>query len=271
MLSPCHLSRINGTENTEASLSLTSTRQTNSNANEANSIHRSRIKRTLDNEMKIVHNQDVNNDSGKANTNEPVSAFKSYKQKSPILVNKETRTYASVSGNGKPEQTMNAQRATTRSKIFRSQKYSNNNTNAQNNHQGTSKYDNSQMYLQKQKVKVIQGKKTNTTIKGYTKEEYKKDKTQTCSIFVRRVRNEVTDEQLFEYIENKIGMDVIKMYKMNTFRTYYRSFKIFIPLEQAERAFMSDKWPENVLVQEFRYNKPWEMPTEIVANQGGPK
>ncbi|CAG4962568.1 unnamed protein product [Parnassius apollo] len=74
----------------------------------------------------------------------------------------------------------------------------------------------------------------------------------TCTIYVSRVRKEVSESSLMDYIkdkgENCVTIELLKQYRETTFN----SFKIVIPMSKANIFLSPDFWPKGLVFRRFK-------------------
>lgn len=77
------------------------------------------------------------------------------------------------------------------------------------------------------------------------------------SIFVGRLDNQVTSEDLDLYLRSTFGKDLDYKIEEQTVRTRdYKAYRVEADLELIDELLSPSNWPENVLIKKFRFFRP---------------
>ena len=77
------------------------------------------------------------------------------------------------------------------------------------------------------------------------------------TIFVGGISNEVTGEDLTEYIMDEINITPISI-KVHKINDYNRSYKVTIQKKDKDKVFCPTNWEENIIIKLFRERKPFD-------------
>lgn len=73
----------------------------------------------------------------------------------------------------------------------------------------------------------------------------------TSDVFIGRVDCEVQSDDVGCYIKDNFGIEVNSINELEIKTDRYKAFKVNVALQDREKLFESDKWPENIIVDKF--------------------
>ena len=76
----------------------------------------------------------------------------------------------------------------------------------------------------------------------------------TADVFLGRMDNAVSEEDIKQYVVDNFQIDVFKIEKLDIKTDLYNAFKITVSFNERDKLFNSELWPEDVIVDKF-YNR----------------
>ena len=76
----------------------------------------------------------------------------------------------------------------------------------------------------------------------------------TADVFLGRMDNEVIAEDIEHYIKECFGLNVDKIEELKIMTNQYKAFKVTLPINEREKLFNAELWPEDVIVDKY-YNR----------------
>lgn len=78
--------------------------------------------------------------------------------------------------------------------------------------------------------------------------------TRFVDLFLGRVDREVTGDNIHEYVSNTFGVNIVDITKLEILSDKFSAFKITVRLQDREKLFQADLWPEDIVIDKF-YNR----------------
>jgi hypothetical protein len=81
------------------------------------------------------------------------------------------------------------------------------------------------------------------------------ERIKTFAIFLGRIKPWVTEEDIKEMITKDIGLQVLKLVKLETKQQKFSSYRLIIPHEQKDLAYNSQNWPKYIIARKYFYKQ----------------
>ena len=78
--------------------------------------------------------------------------------------------------------------------------------------------------------------------------------TRTTDVFIGRVDNDVSEDEIKDYIKANFNVDTYVVRKLNIRSEIYAAFKVNVKISDRDKLFEAELWPENIIVNKF-YNR----------------
>ena len=78
--------------------------------------------------------------------------------------------------------------------------------------------------------------------------------TRTADVFIGRVDNDVSEDEIKDYIKTNFNVDIYAVRKLNIRSEIYAAFKVNVKISDRDKLFDAELWPEDIIVNKF-YNR----------------
>ena len=98
-------------------------------------------------------------------------------------------------------------------------------------------------------------KETSGRVTGSRKEVHQlRAVKRTADVFIGRMDNDVTIEEIKDYISVNFELNVLNMEQLVIKTDKYRAYKVTVNMNERDKLFNAELWPEDVIVDKF-YNR----------------
>ena len=98
-------------------------------------------------------------------------------------------------------------------------------------------------------------RKTTTRVIGNKKSLHQlRGVKRTADVFLGRMYNDVSVEEIKEYIKGNIAVDVQNIVELEIVTDRYKAYKVTVFADEREKFFDPDLWPEGIIVDKY-YNR----------------
>lgn len=115
--------------------------------------------------------------------------------------------------------------------------------------EGKYQYDDEGFKMKIKKPKIVGKNQNNSRLKAIKR---------TKVLYIGRMEEQTTAEDIENYIKEDIGVDILKCYKLNCSMRQCSSFKVIVNASEFDALLSETAWPIGAIVHEFIYRNPYE-------------